>query len=293
MHVVRKLSATQISTWKQCPLYYRFQYVEFRERSFTPIEWEAGSIVHNIVAQLMVEFRSRSQFRGCVGMVQNPRWFEKAYEKATVALRQAVESGAVHVIRPGDVVEDYVAQGERALENFTGEVLPSLQGRRILGVEADLGNFRLAKTPILGRLDLVVRIGSQTAERPEPGIASVVEVHDWKTGRRRDEDALQARIYYFAAVAKYRAPETRFCFHYLNYEPGEITESYEFSEDQLTELAQEVAETRASIEAEEEFAPRASTLCHWCPYGPVCPQGQAFMREHPLAGAGEAEVLEL
>lgn len=293
MPAVRKLSATKLSTWRQCPLYYRFQYVEFAERSFTPIEWEVGSIVHNILAQLMIQFRSRAQFKGRVGTVRNPHWFEKAYERAIGAMRQAVEAGAVRVIRPGDAVDDYTAQGERALANFTSEVLPALVGRRILGVEADLGNFRLAKVPILGRLDLVTRGNEQDTLPTEGNVTTAVEVHDWKTGRRRDEDALQARIYYFATIAKYRAPETRFCFHYLNYEPADITEGFEFSEDQLTELAEEVAETRAAIEAEKDFAPRVGTLCHWCPYSPSCSDGQAFIREHPLAGSGEHQGVDL
>jgi len=293
MPVVRKLSATKISTWRQCRRYYRFQYVDYAEKAFTPVEWEVGNIIHNLVAQLMIEFRSRSQFKGRVGVVQNRRWFEKTYERASGAMRQAVTSEEVRIVRPGDNVEDYISQGERALENFTSEVLPELQGRRILGVEADLGNFRLAKISVLGRLDLVVRENAKEDLNSGANDTTRVTVHDWKTGRRREEDALQARIYYFAAVAKYRAPETAFSFHYLNYEPGEVTDSFEFSEDQLAEMADEIAGTRDAIEAEVDFAPGVGALCHWCPYGPSCPEGQAYIRDHPLAGASESEGFEL
>jgi len=290
---VQNLSATKVSTWRQCRRYFKFQYVDFQKPAFTPIEWESGSVVHNILAQLMIEFRSRKQFKARVGTPRNPRWFHKVFERAAAAMQQAVEAGEVRIIRPGDRVEDYFQQGERALTNFTAEVLPRLQGRRILGVEADLGNFRLARTPIRGRLDLVLQADRNSSGSPEPRMAATVEVHDWKTGRRREEDALQARFYYFAAVAKYRAPETTFSFHYLNCQPGEITETFEFSEDQLAELAEEVAEVRAAIESERDFAPQVSTLCHWCPYSPMCSEGQTFIHQHPLAGGGEVETLAL
>lgn len=263
---VTRLSATKISTFEQCAKYYEFQYVHRAKRSFTPIEWEVGSIVHDIIARLFRQIRDKQ--RGTIPKLGNAEWYRPLLADATSNLRNQVDEGIVRIVRPDERMQSYEEQMDNALGTFTAKALPLLHDHKIVGVEADLGRFNLDGIQIDGRLDLITQSGGN------------LYVHDWKTGGRRDEDARQAKIYYFASKDKYRQPATTFTLYYLA-EAGDIVTSYTFSQEQRALLSAEIADIAARINALETYQARVSVLCHWCPYGPQCDEGNAYMSAHP------------
>ena len=260
---VTRLSATKISTFEQCQTYYEFQYVHRAERSFTPIEWEVGSIVHGIIARLFRQVRDKQ--RGSIPKLGNAEWYRPLLIEATSNLQK---QKLVRIVRPDEEIKSYEEQMNNALATFTAKALPLLNDHKIVGVEADLGQFYLDGIQIDGRLDLITQSGGN------------LYVHDWKTGARRDEDARQAKIYYFASKDKYRQPATTFTLYYLA-ESGDIVTSYTFSQEQRARLGAEITGVAARINALDTYQPRVSVLCHWCPYGPQCDEGNEYMASHP------------
>jgi ATP-dependent exoDNAse (exonuclease V) beta subunit len=263
---VTRLSATKISTFEQCAKYYEFQYVHRAERSFTPIEWEAGSIVHNIIARLFRQIRDKQ--RGTVPKLGKMKWYYPLLTEATSNLRKQMDEKLVRIVRPDEEMKSYEEQMNNALTTFTAKALPLLNDHKIVGVEADLGQFNLDGIQMDGRLDLITQSGGN------------LFVHDWKTGTRRDEDARQAKIYYFASKDKYRQPATTFTLYYLA-ESGDIVASYTFSQEQRALLSAEITDVAARLNTLETYQPRVSVLCHWCPYGPQCDEGNEHMASHP------------
>lgn len=263
---VTRLSATKISTFEQCAKYYEFQYVHRGERSFTPIEWEVGSIVHDIIARLFRQIRDKQ--RGTIPKLGNAEWYRPLLTDATSNLQKQVDEKLVRIVRPDEEIKSYEEQMNNALATFTAKALPLLNNHKIVGVEADLGQFNLDGIQMDGRLDLITQSGGN------------LYVHDWKTGARRDEDARQAKIYYFASKDKYRQPATTFTLYYLT-ESGDIVASYTFSQEQRALLGAEITGVASRINAMETYQPRVSVLCHWCPYGPQCDEGNEHMASHP------------
>jgi hypothetical protein len=263
---VTRLSATKISTFEQCPKYYEFQYVHRAERSFTPIEWEVGSIVHSIIARLFRQIRDKQ--RGIIPKLGNDKWYHPLLKEATANLQKQMDEGLIRIVRPDEERKPYEDQMENALATFTTKALPVLNDHKIVGVEADLGQFILDGIQLDGRLDLITQSGGN------------LFVHDWKTGARRDEDARQAKIYYFASKDKYRQPATTFALYYLT-ESGDIISSYTFSQEQRALLCAEIAGIATRINAMDSYQPRVSVLCHWCPYGPQCDEGNEYISSYP------------
>ncbi len=262
-----KLSATKISTFEQCPKYYDFQYNARAQRSFTPVEWEVGNIVHQSIAQLFQQIKARH--RSVIPRIGNAKWYDPIVSRLEAELRVSVNAGSVRIIRPGQPLEHYIGQANAALYAFTSKVLPSLAEQKLLGIEEDLGRYSLAGLEISGRLDLATGLGGN------------VYVHDWKTGKRRPQDERQARIYYFGCLTKYGRPIVTYRLYHL-LEEGDIIETYSFAPEVKLELEREIKELVRRIETMEEFAAKPSILCHWCPFGPQCSDGTAFMAEHEV-----------
>jgi putative RecB family exonuclease len=262
-----KLSATKISTFEQCPKYYDFQYNARAQRSFTPVEWEVGNIVHQSIAQLFNQVKDRH--RSVIPRIGNAKWYEPIVARYETELRASVGAGSVKIIRPGQQLVLYIGQANAALYAFTSKVLPGLSEQKLLGIEEDLGRYLLSGLEISGRLDLATGLGGN------------VYVHDWKTGKRRPQDERQARIYYFGCLAKYGRPIVTYRLYHL-LEEGDIVETYSFSPEVKHELEREIKALVERIESMEEFSAKPSTLCHWCPFGPQCEEGTAFMAEHEV-----------
>ncbi len=266
---IGKLSATKISTFEQCHKYYHFQYVLRAERSFTPVEWEVGTIVHDIAARLFGQIRDRH--RRVIPKLGNATWYTPLLEQAVKGLEKQLKSGVVRIVREGQGVEPYARQAQSALATLTEKVLPTLAGQKVLGIEADLGDFTIGGVPFAGRLDLVTQSGGN------------IYVHDWKTGKRREEDQRQARIYYFASKHKYRGLATRVSLYHLT-EAGEIAEHYVFRDEELDGLHTEIRRLAEQMASLKTYSARTSALCHWCPYGPQCEEGSAWMSDNPVSG---------
>lgn len=262
-----KLSATKISTFEQCPKYYEFQYILFSQRSFTPVEWEVGSIVHKAIAQLFTQIMSHH--RSVIPKVGNADWYKLIVERLFSEMQMSVKEGVVRIVRPDKSLDYYYSQINSALHCFTTKALPMLITQKVREIEQDLGRYSLAGVELSGRIDLVTEQGAN------------LFVHDWKTGKRREQDKRQARIYYFGCLAKFNSPIITYRLYHL-LEAGEIVETYTFPPETKLEMEREIRLIVEKIDSTESHQPCPSMLCHWCPYGPQCAEGKAFQGEHAI-----------
>ncbi len=278
------LSKSAIDAFRQCPKRYEFKVIKREEEVFKCIEIEVGSIVHEIIKDLMVSFNVSSKFNGRIGLPKTQDWFKEAYQERARTLSSDVECGKVRLIKPDIPLEDYVFLGRTCLKNFTSEVLRNLFHHKILQVEGGFPNFRIANVKIFGRYDLVVEAENR------------IQVHDWKTGKPSKDDEFQARLYFFSARQKYRTESTsELSLHlqYLNGDNGAQRVSYEFSDDVYIDLVTEISEVKGAIEATTHFSAIPSKLCHWCPFNPLCEEGTTFIKDNPLKGEEDLEALPL
>ncbi len=262
-----KLSATKISTFEQCPKYYDLQYITCAQRSFTPVEWEVGSIVHKAIAQLFQQVKSH--FRGVIPKVGNANWYVPIVKELGAELQAMVSEGDVRIVRPDKPIDHYIGQVNSSLYAFTSKVLMSLVGQKVLGIEEDLGRYLLAGLEISGRIDLATGQGGN------------VYVHDWKTGKRREQDERQARIYYFGCLPKFNRPIVTYRLYHLQ-EEGDIVETYTFPPEAKPELEKEIQALATLIDSMKAFPAKPSILCHWCPYSPQCDEGGSYVAEHEI-----------
>lgn len=279
------LSKSAIDAFRQCPKRFEYERIKRAPKCFQPIEWEIGSIVHNLINSLMQGFKNHPTFQGVIGSTKNEEWFATRFQEDIQELTRKVEIGEVRLVKPDVGIEDFTAFGRECLTNFTKHVLPKLANHRILQSEGGFPpNFIVASVKIGGKFDLVVE-GQ-----------GYIHVHDWKTGRARKNDDFQAKLYYFAAKRKYTSSSVSdfgFFLHYLAAPLEEITQSFDFSEDVFVDLVSEIAEIKGAIEATTNFSARTSKLCHWCPYSPVCEEGLAFVSENPLRSEDALDEFEI
>jgi len=183
--------------------------------------------------------------------------------------RWDAEFGAdVRVVKEDLSPEHYRSVGQACLENYYRSNTPFPDAGRTLGLER-LVEFCLGDDPcypIRGYVDRLVR-----------GADDHLEIHDYKTSGRlpRPEDLerdAQLALYQIGLGRVF--PEqrgVRLIWHYLVHDRRIVLEKTE------VELAAHERRTRAAIDTvsrAERFDPHPTTLCRWCEYHDLCPEGR-------------------
>jgi putative RecB family exonuclease len=244
-------SYSKLSTFKSCPLQYRFRYVDRRKMDVGPtIEAFLGQRVHEVLEWLY-------------GQVQNqsiPTLEELLARYA--ALWEAEWRDDVRIVKRDLDADSYRRVGEEALRRYAQRHHPYDHGI-VLGLEK---RFRFPLDEghtINGVIDRLMRVGD-----------GKVEVHDYKTSASlpTPEQAAadrQAGVYEMAARRLFPdASEVRLVWHYLRFDQRLTGERTPFEREALT--ADLLAEMRI-IEATSDFPPRESALCDWCEFYSICP----------------------
>jgi len=183
--------------------------------------------------------------------------------------RWEAEFGAdVRVVKEDLSPDHYRSVGQTCLENYFRKNEPFPDAGRTLSLER-LVEFCLnddPRYPIRGYVDRLVRGGDD-----------LLEIHDYKTsGRlpRREDLESDAQLALYQVGLGRVFPEqrgVRLIWHYLVHDQCIELEKTE------AELAAFERRTRAAIDAvaqAERFDPRPTTLCRWCEYHDLCPEGR-------------------
>ena len=245
---------TRLLTWLDCPRRYRFSYLDRPAPPKGP-PWahsSLGTSVHTaLAAWYALPSRQRTPEQGA--RLVADKWVREGY-------RDDAQSAEVRG-RATEWVRTYLADVDPAAEP--------------LGVERTV-SVPTAGLVLSGRVDRI-------DERPD----GTVVVVDYKTGRRplSDDDArgsLALGVYAVAAARTLRRPCAVVELHHLP--TGTVAAAAHGPEGLARKVAEAesiAAESRAADEAyaagdtEDAFPARPSSLCSWCDFRGVCPEGRA------------------
>jgi putative RecB family exonuclease len=259
------LSYSRLATWEQCPLAFRFAYVD-RLPGEPALPLRFGRLVHAALERL---------FRDVVA------------EERTGPLDEGRALGAYRAAwdEEGLVGAALFAEGQALVRAFVRKE-GLVDHRDVLAVEQEF-RLRVGRFELLGYLDRVDRVGED-----------VVEVLDYKTNRALfdgDElaSSLQLSLYALAARALFPwAREVRLTFVMLRHGPLRQTTART-----LAELDASLAYAEALGEASEratEHPPRLGPHCAHCAHRRRCPayaEALAGKRPGAMVDPGDLEAV--
>ena len=246
-----RYSHSRITTFENCPLKYKYQYIERRVATLgTTIEAFMGNRVHESLEKLyrdldMTRVMSVEELIDYYGGNWEKEWEDN-----------------IRIIKKEYTPDEYRAKGRKCLEDYYRHYYPFDNGRTI-GIEkrvgVDLGEGRR----LGGIIDRLVVLDG-----------GVYEIHDYKTSSRlptqeeADRDR-QLALYQMAVQSMWNdVDKTELVWHYLVFDT-ELRSAR--TQQELDELKAEINRIIDTIESTRKFEPRKSALCKWCEFRNICP----------------------
>ncbi len=245
-------SPSRISTYESCPRQYKFRYVDRIVSEEESIEAFLGSRVHEALHGL---YRDLQLGRG-LSLPESLDYYAWQWQRCW--------HDQVRIVKQGYSIEDYRRFGERCLVNYYQAHEPFDRGQT-LGLEQPVTSplDSDSRYRIRGYIDRLVGLGS-----------GCYEIHDYKTSGRLpaqgeiDADR-QLALYQLGVEGRWPdAKEVELVWHYLAF--GKEMRSRR-TPDELDRLKAATIALIDRIEADTEFTPIKSSLCHWCAYQNICP----------------------
>ena len=247
-------SHSRISTFEQCHLKFKFQYLDEAE---VDVEGTAeaflGSRVHETLEKLYkdLKFQKQNSLQELLDFY-NSEW-EKNWNDRILIVREEYDK------------ENFRKMGEKFITDYYNRYAPFDQAKTIgLEMRIEIKLDDKGEYVLQGFLD---RLAS-----PSDG---VYEIHDYKTSNtlptqdKADTDR-QLALYSMAVREMYAdCKKVILVWHYLAFD-REIRS--ERSEEQLGELKKQVIDSIKEIESTTDFQPNESALCGWCDFRELCPR---------------------
>ncbi|MCG2795922.1 MAG: PD-(D/E)XK nuclease family protein [Actinomycetia bacterium] len=243
-----RYSHSKMNTFRQCPLKYRFGYIDHIKKEEEGIEAFTGSCVHEALEELL---KLKKEFDR-----------EPDYEKAEELFLKTWEEN-YHpdiVIRRKNVTpEDYRRRGLMCLGNYF-EMDKSQDFGELLGLEVRL-NFPLGDSSIKGFIDRLQRDGN------------TFHIIDYKVTKndmaqeKADSDTQLAL--YEMGIRKLYPDAQNVVLHWYMLPHNNVVDSTR-SEGDLLDLESEVLALIEKIESTSDFLPVETALCGWCEYQEEC-----------------------
>lgn len=246
-------SHSKLETFQNCPLSYKFQYIDRIKTDRDSVEAFMGNCVHESLAKLYRDLKlSKLNTEDEIVEYYHQTWDRNWHDN-------------VFVVRKDYSAEDYRVTGERGIREYYRRYAPFDQGKTVwieqsVKVKLDKsGGYQLT-----GVVDRLVDVGKGR-----------YEVHDYKTSgslpsqERLDRDR-QLALYQLAVHEYFSdAKDVDLVWHYLVFDKELRSKR---TKEQLSELKKNVIDLIKTIEGTEVFEPRESELCEWCAYQEICPK---------------------
>lgn len=248
-------SHSRLSTYENCPLKYKYNYIDKirLEPEITGIEAFMGIRVHETLEKLYRDLNvsKENPLEGLLG------YYDHSWEREW--------SENVRIVKEEYSAENYKDTGRKCVANYYNRYAPFDQSRTLLlerVIFIDLGGYRLR-----GFIDRLAE-----AE------GGHYEIHDYKASqylpvqKHFDEDR-QLALYQIGVKDRWDdVKDVDLIWHYLVFNK-EIKSKR--SEEGIERLKADTITLIQQIEAaedEDNFQPRESALCKWCEYQPICPR---------------------
>ena len=257
-------SISQLGKFEECPLQYKFIYIDGIKRYEEGIEAFLGQRFHDAMEWLYGE-----RAFWCVPLEELLDYYEHNWQENW--------HPEVKIVKKGRAADDYRLMGRRFIEDYYKRHHPFDKGR-VVGLERyirfpldDAGRYRMKG--IIDRLMIA----------PD----GVFEIHDYKTGSKLPEqldlDADRQLALYQIGVQdlwpEAREKGVRLVWHEVAFDVGMRSTR---TPEALEELRAELAALIDRIEAEKDFPHRESSLCGWCAYQDLCPARKHLVRVEAL-----------
>lgn len=235
----KKLSFTQLDTFRKCPMQYKFSYI-YRIPRKIKSHLTFGTNVHTTLEDFFTHVQKGEEVnQKALLELFDRHWHEFKYESRMDAA-------------------NYRKTGERCLKVFFEKHKDMLHKPPLYlekKIDLKVGDFVLDV-----RIDRIDDLGGNK-----------IEVIDYKTGKEKDEsyadEDLQLSIYGLACKEVLKLDPVRLSFYYVK--PNKKVSTVRSNED--FEGTKKIINDIGSKILAEKFEPKPGQLCKWCDYKGICP----------------------
>jgi len=247
---LERFSHSRLSAFENCPLSYKYKYIDHLKSDLETVEAFMGSRVHDTLERL---------YNGLRLTVVYPKEELTAYY---LDQWQKNWNPDILVVREQYKPEHYRDAGLKAISDYYDRYQP-FSGWKVVDtemkVELALDNEH-AMVGYIDRLDIKDRD---------------FEIHDYKTSRTLPEQAdldsdRQLALYEMAVRQKWPdAHSVGLVWHYLVFDKEMRSER---TPEQLDALKAKTLDLIKKVESADRFEANPSALCGWCGYQDICPK---------------------
>ncbi len=244
-------SYSRLNTFKQCPLKFKYRYIDKIIPQIKIIESHLGSTVHSTLEWIYTQVKNNRIPTIDETIIYYSTKWEENYKPEMVIVKKLLTA------------RDYFNNGIRFILDYYTKNHPfddntlELEKRIIIDLD-ELGEYKLQ-----GFIDRLVH----NLEKGE------YEVHDYKTANnlpRQEEVDNNTQLPLYAIAIKELFGEDKevlLIWHYLAYNKKIYSRR---NNEQLKQLRKETLELIKKIESTTEFPANKTILCDWCEYRDVC-----------------------
>jgi putative RecB family exonuclease len=256
-------SHSRLETYKNCPLKFKYIYIERKERLIESIEAFLGSRVHETLERLYRDLKFTKEN----SLDKLLEYYNSSWEKNWL--------DSIMIVKKDYMPEHYRNLGEKCIGDYYRHYHPFNQGKT-LGLEEKIF-IDLDGHKIQGIIDRLVQRDDGT-----------YEIHDYKTsGHLPDQSTLdkdrQLALYQLGLQNRWNdVKEIELVWHYLVFDK-ELRSTR--TKPQLDQLKSEIKELINEIEKaknEDNFPAKESSLCDWCEFGELCPNLKHLIKVEDL-----------
>lgn len=243
-------SHSRLSTFEQCPLKFKFAYIDRIEVAGQSVEAFMGSMVHETLEKLyenvkMQKIPSLKTMLAYYDAIWKKNWNEN-----------------IIIVKKDYKQEDYKKVGEVCIINYYNTYSPFDKDTTLATekrIVIDIGGDK----KLQGYID---RLSSKDG---------IYEIHDYKTSsslplQEQVDTDRQLALYTIAVKEGFKdAKKVKLVWHYLAFNKEMTSER---TDEQLKELKKETAKLIEKIESTKEFNPVTSKLCDYCEFREMCPK---------------------
>ncbi len=253
-------SHSRLSTFEQCPLKFKYKYIEFIQPEFEEtIESFLGKQVHDVL-----EWIYSNPERSRLNLDNIIHYFIENWNRNF--------NSQIKTVKINLTAEDYFNKGIKFLINYFTSNAPFDDNTIATEKKIQFNLDSEGKYQLVGYIDRLVH-------NPE---TNIFEIHDYKTGssmksqEELDNDR-QLALYSLAVRELYEeADEIRLIWHFLEHNKKMISTR---TLGQLEQLRQEIMQLINKIESTTDFHPIPGCLCNWCEYQNYCPYSEKMSDE--------------
>ena len=245
-------SHSRLSTFENCPLQYKFIYIDKIKTEEEGIEAFLGSRFHEAMEKLYINLKY-----GAYSLGELVGYYESCWDKEW--------NVNVVIIKKDRTSQDYRNLGKKLIEDYYKRYYPFDSGR-VIGLEKKI-EIQLdddGKYKMRGVIDRLMQADDYT-----------YEIRDYKTSgnlpcqKELDSDR-QLALYQIGIENIWNdVKNVKLIWHYVVFDKEMASTR---TKDELEKIKKDTIALIDQIESTQDFLPKESNLCEWCKYQELCPK---------------------